>query len=99
MDAMDFTWTAEQDELRAEARRVADAAVERYGRQNDSWINGFSKEFARNWRHGMDRDDVAGGVRGRRAAGDRPADHGEELISAGARSRRCGSPIARWARR
>ena len=43
---MDFTWTAEQDELRSEARRVAEAAVSRYGRHNDSWINGLSKEFA-----------------------------------------------------
>lgn len=44
---MDFEWTSEQIELRAEARRVAEDAVRRYGRFNDSWINGFSKEFAK----------------------------------------------------
>ena len=44
---MDFTWTAEQIELRERARQVASQAVATYGRQNDSWINGFSKEFAK----------------------------------------------------
>ncbi|MCU1361369.1 MAG: acyl-CoA dehydrogenase [Ilumatobacteraceae bacterium] len=44
---MDFTWTAEQDELRERARKMAAEAVARYGRHNDSWINGYSKEFAR----------------------------------------------------
>ena len=29
------------------ARKVAAEAVERHGRHNDSWINGFSKEFAK----------------------------------------------------
>ncbi len=44
---MEFSWTAEQQELRARARKVAEDAVERFGRHNDSWINGFSREFSR----------------------------------------------------
>jgi alkylation response protein AidB-like acyl-CoA dehydrogenase len=44
---MDFTWTPEQQALRAEARAMATSAVERYGRSNDSWINGYSKGFSR----------------------------------------------------
>ena len=44
---MDFTWTPEQVELRERAHRVAHQAVSAYGRQNDSWINGFSKDFAK----------------------------------------------------
>jgi len=44
---MDFAWTPEQIDLRARARKVAEEAVARYGRHNDSWINGFSKEFAK----------------------------------------------------
>ena len=44
---MDFDWTAEQVALRARARKVATDAVARYGRSNDSWINGYSKEFSR----------------------------------------------------
>ncbi|MFM7616552.1 MAG: acyl-CoA dehydrogenase family protein, partial [Actinomycetes bacterium] len=44
---MDFAWTEEQVALRARARTVAADAVDRYGRHNDAWINGFSKEFAR----------------------------------------------------
>ena len=43
---MDFDWTPEQTALRARAREVANDAVARFGRFNDSWINGFSKEFA-----------------------------------------------------
>ena len=44
---MEFAWTAEQEALRAQARKVATEAVARYGRANDSWINGFSKEMSR----------------------------------------------------
>jgi alkylation response protein AidB-like acyl-CoA dehydrogenase len=44
---MDFTWTPEQDELRARAREVAQRGVERFGRFNDCWINGYSKEFSK----------------------------------------------------
>ena len=43
---MDFSWTPEQIELRERARKVATEAVARYGRHNDSWINGYSKDFA-----------------------------------------------------
>jgi alkylation response protein AidB-like acyl-CoA dehydrogenase len=44
---MDFAWTPEQDDLRIRARKVAEDAVARYGRSNDSWMNGYSKEFSR----------------------------------------------------
>ena len=44
---MDFSWTSEQAALRAEAARVAADAVARFGRHNDSWINGYSKEFSK----------------------------------------------------
>jgi alkylation response protein AidB-like acyl-CoA dehydrogenase len=44
---MDFSWTPEQIDLRDRARAVAVDAVSRYGRHNDAWINGFSKDFAR----------------------------------------------------
>src|SRR4051794_41898570 len=44
---MDFAWTAEQDALREQARQVAADGVARYGRFNDSWINGYSKEFSK----------------------------------------------------
>ena len=43
---MEFGWTPDQLGLREQAREVARNAVERYGRHNDSWINGYSKEFA-----------------------------------------------------
>lgn len=82
---MDFSWTTEQLELRREARRVALDAVERYGRHNDSWIYGYSKEFAkelaaRGW-IGLTWPNEHGG-RGRS-----PVDRliiAEELIAAGA---------------
>ncbi len=44
---MEFAWSPEQIELRAQAREVAADAVARFGRHNDSWMNGYSKEFAR----------------------------------------------------
>ena len=82
---MDFSWTAEQVALRAQARAVATDAVARFGRHNDSWINGFSKEFAKElaahgW-IGMTWPREHGG------AGRPPIDRlivGEELIAAGA---------------
>ena len=45
-DILEFTFTAEQQQLREQAREVAHKGVEKHGRFNDSWINGFSKEFA-----------------------------------------------------
>ncbi|NDA60221.1 MAG: acyl-CoA dehydrogenase, partial [Actinobacteria bacterium] len=39
---MDFSWTPQQEQLRQEAREFAADAVARYGRHNDSWINGYS---------------------------------------------------------
>ncbi len=82
---MDFTWTPEQVALRHEARAVAASAVERFGRHADSWINGYSKEFARElaargW-IGMTWPESVGG------GGRPPIDRlivGEELIAAGA---------------
>jgi alkylation response protein AidB-like acyl-CoA dehydrogenase len=44
---MEFTWTDDQLALRAHAAEVAADAVRRYGRSNDSWINGFNPEFAK----------------------------------------------------
>ncbi len=44
---MEFHWTQDQVELRQVAKEVAADAVRRFGRHNDSWINGYSKEFAR----------------------------------------------------
>lgn len=82
---MDFSWTPEQQALRERAREVAADAVARFGRANDSWINGYSKDFARElgalgW-IGMTWPVEFGG-------GGRPPIErlivGEELISAGA---------------
>jgi alkylation response protein AidB-like acyl-CoA dehydrogenase len=82
---MDFSWTAEQIELRMHAREVAGEAVATYGRSNDSWINGFSKEFATRLAElgwiGMTWPTEFGG------GGRPPIDRlivGEELIAAGA---------------
>ena len=44
---MDFSWTPDEIDLRRRARKVADAAVIRYGRFNDTWMNGYSREFSR----------------------------------------------------
>ncbi|MFV0524502.1 MAG: acyl-CoA dehydrogenase family protein [Acidimicrobiales bacterium] len=44
---LDFELSPELEDLRQRARTVATDGVARYGRFNDSWINGFSKEFAR----------------------------------------------------
>lgn len=82
---MDFEWTPEQLSLRREAKEVAKQAVATYGRHNDSWMNGYSREFsrelgARGWL-GMTWPTEFGG------GGREPIDRlivGEELISAGA---------------
>lgn len=82
---MDFSWTPEQLQLRQRAAEVARAAVERHGRSNDSWINGYSREFAREMAAlgwiGMTWPVEYGG--GGRPAIDRLI-IGEELIAAGA---------------
>jgi alkylation response protein AidB-like acyl-CoA dehydrogenase len=82
---VDFAWTAEQEQLRKEARAFAEDAVARFGRHNDSWINGYSDELAaemaqRGW-IGITWPTEFGG--GGRPAIDRLI-VGEELISAGA---------------
>jgi alkylation response protein AidB-like acyl-CoA dehydrogenase len=82
---MEFSWTSDQMTLRAQAREVAANAVARFGRHNDSWINGYSKEFAQElaalgW-IGLTWPVASGG------AGRPPIDRliiGEELIAAGA---------------
>lgn len=82
---MEFRWTDEQEALRAEARAFAADAVARFGRHNDSWINGYSKECslelgARGW-IGLTWPIEHGG------GGRPPIDRliiAEELIAAGA---------------
>ena len=82
---MDFAWTPEQSALRERARLVATKAVEKYGRFNDTWMNGYSREFSRELAShgwiGMTWPKDFGG-------GGRPAIErlivGEEMISAGA---------------
>ena len=44
---MDFELSPELQELQLRARKVAAEGVAEFGRFNDSWINGFSKGFAR----------------------------------------------------
>ena len=82
---MDFAWTPEQQELRDQAARVAAGAVAKYGRHNDSWMNGYSKEFSRELAShgwiGMTWPKEFGG--GGRPAIDRLI-VGEEMIKAGA---------------
>src|SRR3954454_18209527 len=82
---MDFTWTPEQVELRERARKVATEAVDRFGRHNDSWINGYSKEFAKELAaHGW----IGMTWPAESAGGGRPPIErlivGEEMIKAGA---------------
>ena len=82
---MDFSWSPEQVALREQARQVATEAVARYGRHNDSWMNGYSKGFAKELAElgwiGMTWPEEFGG--GGRPAIDRLI-VGEELIAAGA---------------
>jgi alkylation response protein AidB-like acyl-CoA dehydrogenase len=82
---MDFDWTPEQLALRAQAREVAADAIARFGRFNDSWINGYSDDFAKEMAElgwiGLTWPTEFGG--GGRPAVDRLI-IAEELISAGA---------------
>ncbi len=82
---MEFTWTPAQDELRQRAREVARRGVADYGRFNDCWINGYSKEFSKELAAegfiGMTWPERFGG--GGRPAIDRLI-VADELISAGA---------------
>ena len=82
---MDCGWDSRQQELRARARDVAQRGVARYGRWNDSWINGnvreFSRELAAEGFIGMTWPREFGG--GGHPAIDRLI-VGEELIAAGA---------------
>ena len=83
--AMDFAWTPEQIDLREHARKIAEDAVARYGRHNDTWMNGYSKEFSKELGEhgfiGMTWPKEFGG--GGRPAIDRLI-VGEEMIKAGA---------------
>ena len=45
--SLDFAMRPEWEELRARARAVAEQGVANYGRFNDSWINGHSREFSK----------------------------------------------------
>ena len=82
---MDFAWSNEQVLLRKRAQELAADAVARYGRSNDSWMNGYSKEFSRELGRegfiGMTWPSEFGG--GGRPAIDRLI-VGEEMIAAGA---------------
>ncbi len=44
---MDFELSADLVALQARAREVATKGVRDFGRHNDSWINGYSKDFAK----------------------------------------------------
>jgi alkylation response protein AidB-like acyl-CoA dehydrogenase len=45
--AVDFEWSPALTALRAEAEDVAGKGIATYGRFDDAWINGFSREFSR----------------------------------------------------
>ena len=81
---MDFAWTPEQEALRKEARDFAADAVSRFGRHNDSWINGYSTEIAREL---AGRGWIGLTWPAEHGGGGRPAIDrliiGEELIAAG----------------
>ena len=74
---MDFDWTPEQTALRDQARKVADEAVERYGRQqrfvDQRVLQGLRQGDGR---PRLDRHDLADRVRRRWPAADQPPDRG-----------------------
>jgi len=83
--SLDFAMRPEWEELRARARAVAQHGVAEYGKWNDSWINGYSKNFARDlavegWIGMTWPVDVGGGGR----PGIERIIMAEEMISAGA---------------
>ena len=82
---MDFELSTELEALRSRARAVAAEGVDRFGRYNDSWINGFSKGFARVM---ADEGWIGMGWPAEHGGRDRPAIErvivAEEMISAGA---------------
>jgi len=47
LHVVDFTLSPELQALQNRAREVAAEGVANFGRHNDSWINGFSKDFAK----------------------------------------------------
>ena len=84
-DVLSFRLDAELEALRERAREVAARGVAEFGRHNDSWINGFSRPFAK-----VMADEGWIGMGWPRAHGghDRPPVErlivAEEMISAGA---------------
>ncbi len=82
---VDFNFTPEQVELRERARKVAAEGVAAHGRFNDSWINGFSRDFATRM---ADEGWIGMGWPREHGGGERPPIErvivAEEMIRAGA---------------
>ena len=83
--SLDFTMRPEWESLRARARQVAAEGVAAHGMVHDSWINGYSKEFAKvlaaeGWIGMTWPAEVGGGGR----PGIERIIMAEEMISAGA---------------
>ncbi|MEM8924414.1 MAG: acyl-CoA dehydrogenase family protein [Actinomycetota bacterium] len=82
---LDFRLSPDLEELRNRARKVAAEGVAEFGRHNDSWINGFSKEFAQVM---ADEGWIGMGWPVEHGGRDRPAIErvivAEEMIAAGA---------------
>ena len=82
---MEFKLSPELQELQLRARAVAASGVAEFGRFNDSWINGYSKEFAKIM---SDEGFIGMGWPTEHGGQDRPPIErvivAEEMISAGA---------------